>query len=192
MFWGAHQIFLAQFLTGPRNAFSLSFLWRWHIMGPFIFAFRCSKTEMRKRICQVTGNNSKWAPWRNCKVVSTLSVFPIPGILLENFCVTLLSLIKCSISETARPRKISCPFFWGWGGVGNVKKQDHRLQSADCKNKLIFFSQLSIQTSFCQEKVNIAFCSKSVWRKKKKASEDQNSQCWYSYFILFDPFFVYN
>lgn len=139
MFWGAHQIFLAQFLTGPRNAFSLSFLWRWHVIGPFIFAFRCSKTEMRKRICQVPGNSSKWAPWRNYKVVSTLSVFPIPGILLGNFCITLLLLIKCSISETARPRKIRCPFFEvGWGGVG----------WAVYRNKTIDYNFLIVKTNW--------------------------------------------
>ena len=129
---------LNSLLSSEMSFLSLSFS-DGYVMGPFIFACRCSETEMRMRICQALGNNIKWAPWGNCKVVSTLSGFPIPGILLWNFCITLISLIKCSISETARSTEISSLF----GATYKRKTIDYNLLTVKI-NRLIFFSQLSI------------------------------------------------
>lgn len=115
-------------------------------------------------------NNIKWAPWGNCKVVSTLSESPIPGVLLWNFCITFVSFIKLSIPEAARPTEISRLF----GMIYKKKTIDYNMLIVKI-NSLIFFSQLSIQTCALSRKIECFLSVLLSLCETQGASEDQTS-----------------
>lgn len=100
------------------------------------------------------------------KLQSSLSGFLIPGILLWKFCITLISLITCSISETARPTKISSPPFFLGGAMD--RKKTYRIQSVDCENNSVdfLFSAINTDLYFVEKKWVLVFCSpQSLWEK---------------------------